>query len=136
MMMKIGGFLKTCLVLIFGSGLDNYLVSRLFYVEKSNKKGFKRKQVILRQSIFCKRNKEKHQMLELGVSRIERELDLVHLIRQLFLQKVSRRLNFSHNQRYLMRHQYRPFVLASGQQISCSSSEKFDHEQEDPVTQI
>ena len=37
--MIIGGFSKACVALIFGSGLDNYLMSRLFYVETLKKKG-------------------------------------------------------------------------------------------------
>ena len=46
-----------------------------------------------------------------GLSKIDSELDLVHFIRKALISKVSSRLLFTHNERYLMRFQPRPFLL-------------------------
>ena len=57
------------------------------------------------------------------MSKIDSQLDLVKFLRRSLIDEVSKRLLFSHNERYLMRYQRRPFCLTHSTQQGLSSSD-------------
>ena len=108
------------LSLIFGSGLENQLIESLFLVQKKKKASEdqnnlaeiirKRKPIKIRvlNWIFDRGNLKQSQI---AASRIEDELDIVNLLRHLFVSRVSMKILFRRVERYLLEQQAMPFVI-------------------------
>ena len=123
-----GGLLISFLTIFNGSNLDKYLISQLFFLESKSETKAKRKHAKF-ESPLCllKRKPQKFSMYSKGLSRIDKELDLVEFIRHQLIDKISMNLLFTRSESYLMKHQYKPFVLSSNDQVESDNSDDVDH---------
>ena len=122
-----GGLLISFMTIFKGSNLDKYLISQLFFLESKSESKVKRKHAKF-ESLLCllKRKRQKFNMYSKGLSRIDKELDLVEFIRHQLIDKISMNLLFTKPESYLMKHQYIPFVLSSNDQVESENSDDVD----------
>ena len=106
----VGSIVMSLYTYVVGSGFDRYLVENLFYKEQMESGKNKRKPAKFK-SFLCLQAKSRRNLFAKATHRINNELDVVNFVRHQLIDKIHRKLIFSKNERFLMKHQAKPFVL-------------------------
>ena len=74
----------------------------------------------------CFQNRKTVGLQKVAEDQITKELDIVTFLKHQMIDKIERRLIFSRMDRYLMRHQYNPFVLEKQSKLKSGQTESYD----------
>ena len=120
-----------CYITVKGNQLDNFLLASLFIKQPTQTvdgtKDGHLNHITIRESIVpgacaCLRNSRHKRMLDRGLRRIDRELDVVRFIKHQMMLKSIRNIMFTIADRYLLSHN-REQVLWSHSETDPSSSD-------------
>ena len=107
---------------LFRTGLNQYIFSALFQIEKSRKKDRKIKSGDVNMQIkhrkpaaisFCKRicSKKSKKLYQKAQNRTSYELDIANFLQTQMVARISLRMLFTKFERFLLRNQHKPFAL-------------------------
>ena len=138
----LGTIVMSVIELIVGSKMSQFITAQLFTIERKRAKVpavdepaevlksiRKRKAADFSLSgwLFACCDRKKKIPQEMAEEQTGKHIDIVNLIRSQMVDIVTRRLHFNKMDRYLIRHQFRPFTLST-RKIQSSESSDFEME--------